>query len=407
METKRTLGYLCGSPRVSTRPEAGASGPRTHVLGVINAFQNLGWEVRSYIVGDKMPRAWVEGLESERTLLKSKLTRFVADWARITLGLMQGWNAMRVVGCVDWVYERCGSFQFLGYWFQRHKMPWILETNEVFYFSNLGSIRRTSVLLPLLRIWERWVYRKCDVLVCISQALADLIREYADVHASKIVVLPNGVDVRRLDPSQARPVRFFSDPTIGFVGHLYAWQRLDLILEAVARLRKEGIPYSIVVVGSGPMRETWEKLAVSLGISQWVRFTGYVPWEKIPDYIAGFDLGYAGAMSPAVTSMYLSPLKLYEYAAMGRPIVAANYADAQRLIEEGIFGYAFTPGDREHLYRVLRRAFEEREHWSEAEARNRSIVIEKHSWEVRIRELIKAAEQILEEKYGTPYPARC
>lgn len=49
---KRCLGYLSGAPRVSTNPEAECGGPRSHVLGVIRAFETLEWEVKPFIVGD-------------------------------------------------------------------------------------------------------------------------------------------------------------------------------------------------------------------------------------------------------------------------------------------------------------------------------------------------------------------
>lgn len=402
--TKR-LGYLSGAPRVSTRPEVGAAGPRTHVLGVINAFRHLGWEVRPYIVGDRVPLAWVAGNDSEQALRESLLKRVAADWVRLGVGIAHGWRAFRELGQVDWVYERYSAFQALGWWFQQKGIPWVLETNDLYYVSAVKD-RKSAALGSILRVQERWAYRKCEILICISQALADLIMRDMGIPASKIVVLPNGVDTEHLDPFRARPVRFFDGPTIGFVGQLHAWQRLDLLIEAVACLRREGISYNLVIIGDGLMRRTWEALVASLGLSEQVRFTGHVLWEEIPNYIAGFDLGYAGPVPLAAGSMYLSPLKLYEYAAMGRPIVAANCADAQNLVGDGVAGYLFAPGNLEDLCRALRQAYEERECWFEAGARGRSVVIAKHTWEVRVRELIKAVEDILTEKYGTPYPAR-
>lgn len=371
----------------------------------MKAFRCLGWDVRPYIMGDRLSLEWVVGVDSEQALMRNPLKRLAADWVRVGMGVVHGWRASRELGQVDWAYERYGAFQGLGWWFQQKGIPWILETNEL-YYVNAVEDRKSVMLRSVLRIQERWAYQKCDILVCISQALADLVMRNTGIPASKIVVLPNGVDIKHLDPSHAHPVRFFDSPTIGFVGQLQAWQRLDLLIEAVARLRREGISYSLVVVGNGPMREPWEALVASLGLSEQVRFVGRVPWEEIPDYIAGFDLGYAGAIPLAAGSMYLSPLKLYEYTAMGKPVVAADYSDARNLIADGAAGYLFESGNREDLCRALRRAYEEREHWLEIGARSRSVVIAKHCWEVRVRELIRAVEAILTEKYGTPYPAR-
>ncbi len=405
MGYKYKLGYLSGAPRVSTRPEAAASGPRTHVLGVIGAFQRLGWEVYPYIVGDKVPISWIKE-ESEQTLQKSALFRLGADLVRLVMGLVHGWRASRELPAVDWVYERYGVFQALGWWFQRKGIPWILETNELCYVSATSDHRSTRNFKEILKIHERWAYRQCDILVCTSQDLADLIVRNLNIPIEKIIVVPNGVDVDRLDPDKVQPKRFFEGPTIGFVGQLAPWQRLDILLEAMAELRKEGIVYNLVVVGNGPMRDDWEVRMNSLDLAQQVRFVGQVPWDEVPGYIAGFDLGYAGAVPLAVGKMYHSPLKLYEYASMAKPIVAAAYDDALQLTKNGAQLYLFEPGNREDLIRALHRAYQEREAWPAYGARNRAIVSAKHTWEQRISEMIAKAERILERKYGTPYPAR-
>jgi len=404
-KTEKRLAYLSGAPRVSTRPEAGAAGPKSHVLGVIRAFERLGWEVRPFIVGDRVPVTWVRGEQTVDALRRNWARRAAADVFRLGMGWLNGWRAWKEIGPVDLAYERYGAFQALGWWFQRQGIPWILETNALLYLEATKD-RGTVALGQLLKAHERWAYRRCDVLVCISQVLADLIIREVGISTDKVVVLPNGVDVERMNPANARPRRFFEGPTLGFVGQLQPWQRLDLLLDALAALWAEGIGFYLVVIGDGVMRTTWESKAIALGLSERVRFVGYVPWNEVSDYIAGFDLGYTGAMPLSAGAMYLSPLKLYEYAAMGCPIVAAAYADAQRLMDDGVAVYLFKPGDREDLQRALRQAYAERSLWVQKGMLSRVVIVEKHSWEVRVRDLIRRVESILEAKYGTPYPAR-
>jgi glycosyltransferase involved in cell wall biosynthesis len=404
-EMEKRLAYLSGAPRVSTRPEAGAAGPRSHVLGMMRAFERLGWEVRPFIVGDRVPVAWVRGEQSANALRRNWARRAAADVLRLGMGWLNGWRAWKEIGPVDLVYERYGAFQALGWWFRRQGIPWILETNALLSLEATKD-RGTVVLGQLLREHERWAYHRCDVLVCISQALADQVVQETGISTDKVVVLPNGVDVERINPVNACPRRFFEGPTLGFVGQFHPWQRLDLLLDSLATLWTEGIGFYLVVIGDGMMRVPWESKAVALGLSERVRFVGAVSWNEVPDYIAGFDLGYAGAIPLSVGAMYLSPLKLYEYAAMGRPIVAAAYADAQRLMEDGVAVYLFEPGNQEDLCRALRQAYAERDLWVQKGVRSRAIIVERHSWEARVRELISRVESILEAKYGTPYPAR-
>jgi hypothetical protein len=138
-QVPRSLGYLAGAPRVSTRPEAGLSGPRAHVLGVIRAFTRLGWQVRPFIAGDRVPPAWNAGHRSETALRSRWIARLAADLLRLALGVINGFRASREVGNVDWAYERFGSFQALGWWFRRKGTPWILETNVVFFLESAGD----------------------------------------------------------------------------------------------------------------------------------------------------------------------------------------------------------------------------------------------------------------------------
>jgi len=146
-----SIAYLSGAPRVSTRAEAGAAGPRSHVLGVMRAFERLGLEVRPFIVGDRVPVEWVHGEQSATALRRSRIRRAVADWVRLGMGLLNGWRAWREIRSVDLVYERYGAFQALGWWFQRRGIPWILETNE----SNMsgGPIAGATCWCASARRW--------------------------------------------------------------------------------------------------------------------------------------------------------------------------------------------------------------------------------------------------------------
>ena len=122
------LGYLSAAPTVSTRPEATSAGPRAHILGVVNGFQDQGWQVRPFIVGDRIPRGVSNGVV-QRRLEGSGLVRFAGDAARLTMAARNRAAAFREFGDkVDWVYERFATMQVLGHPFKRAGIPWILET---------------------------------------------------------------------------------------------------------------------------------------------------------------------------------------------------------------------------------------------------------------------------------------
>lgn len=114
---KQRLGYLSGAPRVATSPDAETVGPRSHVLGVMKAFEALGWEV------NRVPRKWVTK-GSERAVSGGLIRTLVADLTRLILSVVNARRAWQELGKqTDWVYERFASFQSLGWIFKRHGVP--------------------------------------------------------------------------------------------------------------------------------------------------------------------------------------------------------------------------------------------------------------------------------------------
>jgi glycosyltransferase involved in cell wall biosynthesis len=390
------IGYLSGAPRVSTRPDAEAAGPRSHVVGVIDAFRGLGCEVRPYIVGDRMPSRVVT--DSRRVLARGLGWRLAGDLSRVGLGLLHARRAWRELGRdVDWVYERFASFQALGRTFQRHGTPWILETQGPFY-EEAKHDRRSVALARLARRHELTAYRECDVLVCVSYALRSLLLREAGLAPHKVIVVPNGVDPHLFVPRD--PARR-TDPrtlAIAYTGSLTAWQSLDVLLRAMGVLASEGVPLSLRVIGDGAMREEWETLARDLGLADRVRFLGKLPHAQVPDILAAADLGFAGHGRNRLGVLYHSPLKIYEYLAMAKPVVASASEDALTAVRDGENGFVYEPGDPADLARALRRAWSRRDHLLAMGARAREEVLARHTWRHRAEHLQREVAAILERR---------
>jgi hypothetical protein len=167
----RKLAYLSGAVRVSTDPNAEAAGPRSHILGVLHGFQRLGRETDRFIVGDLLPARFSrEG--SERLIRGGGARTYLADIVRLALRPVLPALARRAIGAqVDWAYERFSTMQALGAAFQRRGVPWILETNRILYAES-PSDRRTLALEKTAKPMEVRASRRCDALLCTTQALA-------------------------------------------------------------------------------------------------------------------------------------------------------------------------------------------------------------------------------------------
>lgn len=390
MTPPKTVLYLSAAPRVSTRPDAELGSPRTHVLGVIGALEGLGWHVQRYIVGDRVPASW-RGSGSQTRLRRSVLTKLAADGVRLTLGALNAVRAWQQHGSAPaFVYERAAVMSALGWLFRWRGVPWILETNGLLYVE--AKIERGTIVLGGLARWlEFRAYHACNLVVCPSQTLKDLIVEQAGVPAAKVYVMTNAVDTHLFDPATQPPRRLFPQDTfiVGFVGTAYRWQGLGLLLDAVAALRDEGRDIAVTVVGGG---EQVDALQARYAAAEWVCFVGVVPLSEVPAYIAGIDAGYSGQVMMATGNMYHSPLKLYEYTAMGVPVIASDYPDARRITQGGTLGYLFTPDDPHSLRTALHHAMDALPHRPQHQQQLRDIALN-NNWQARVQALLAHMQQ--------------
>jgi len=399
MPSQRKITYMCAAPRISTRPDAEISGPRAHIVGLIQGLESLGWEVKPFIVGDRMPSQLATST-MEAYLSGNFLRAFALDIARWGLGKLNAYQAWKELGSqVDWVYERFSPFASLGRPFKRRGLPWILETHAPLAYESKTE-RKTSVLRKVAQHLEIQAYQDCDALICVSESLKEIIVNDFGIRADKVLVVPNAVDLDRFSPDIAYPKRFFEGFTLGFVGRLYAWHGLDILLTALNELQHEGIDISLVVVGDGLVRKEWEGQSQRLGISHRVKFVGQVDWQDVPHYIAGFDVGYIGNIKMQVGKMYHSPLKLYEYMAMEKPVLASAFDDAKAVIQENITGFLFEAENLSDLKRALRTAYNLRESLPKMGQAARKEIFAHHGWTARVEKMAEEVEKILENDYS-------
>ncbi|MEK5139241.1 glycosyltransferase family 4 protein [Priestia sp. FSL W8-0001] len=391
----KKLGYLSGAPRVSTKENAQEGGARSHVLGVINGFQASEIEVKEYILGNMIS----ENIKtkSEEKFTKNKLFTLASDIVRILLGYSNSKKAWKNFGHdVDWVYERYAAMQALGNKFKKNKKTWILETNGIIYKEAVTE-RNAIVLSKIAKFLELRAYRKCDVLICVSDTLKEIIVREANIPENKVLVVPNGVDTNRFAPGIYEPKKLSDEFTIGFVGSLYPWQGINYLVQAIHLLKEKGITINLTIVGDGPKKNEWEELSKNLGLSSQVKFVGRVPGNEVPNYVEGFDLCFSGQVDLENEKMYHSPLKLYEYMSMGKPVIATSYKDAKKLIEGKETGFLFIPKNVNDLAEKINVAYSLNDRLVNYGKNARQEILLNHSWEQRVKELIPKVIEITED----------
>ncbi len=315
-------------------------GSAVHIRGLVEALRSRGHEVRE--VGPPLRAGGRSSAERPGWLRRA--AREAAEYAYTPFGT---WRLAREARAFrpDLLYQRYAFADASGVRVaERRGLPICLEVNAPL----AREIHRTRGLLfpGLARRLERSIFTRASRIAAVSGVLRDELAGEG-VDPSRILVTPNGADLSRfrpdLDGTEVRRRLSLPDGRVlGFVGYLREWHRLDLVLEAMAspRLREA----RLLVVGDGPARGPLEGRARSAGLSDRVRFTGEVDHAQIPLHIAAFDV----ALLPAINA-YASPLKLFEYLACGKAVVAPKQGNLEEVVRDGKEALLFSPGDARAL----------------------------------------------------------
>jgi glycosyltransferase involved in cell wall biosynthesis len=191
--------------------------------------------------------------------------------------------------------------------------------------------------------------------VTVNDALGDRLVGIG-VPRSKLTVIPNAPSLARFDPARYPLRPFMADGTLRLVyaGALSPIYELDVALAAVARLAtiRPALRVTLDLYGRDfaevPLREG----AAALGIDDRVTFHGRVPIEDVPAAIAASDIGLAPTRRSDYTDFSLST-KAYEYAAMGRSVIASRLPMVERTFGGDVVTYS--PGDVDDLAAAILR----------------------------------------------------
>lgn len=326
-------------------------GQYVHIAELIAALREAGHDVR--IVG---PSAYENTqFGGERGLvarLRARLPGWMYEVLEIAYSLadfIRLWKAYREYR-PDMVYERYNLHLYSGAWLRRlTSTPFVLEVNAPLAEerARYGGL----ALAALARRGEGFIWRSADHVLPVTEVLAGYLRR-AGVPSARIRVVPNGVGSEFLAPQSAESAkrRFGLEgcTVLGFAGFVREWHRLERVIEFLAANPEHDLRF--LVAGDGPARPGLEALARARGVADRVVFTGLVARENMPATIAAFDV----ALQPDVVP-YASPLKLFEYLALGCAIVAPATPNIQEILQHERNALLFAPGDDDEFAAAIAR----------------------------------------------------
>ncbi len=325
-------------------------GYATHMREIMLAFGELGHNVFS-VLGNENQRITKIKRKNDRIVnrIRKKIPVQLFEKFRIIYDLLNDIKYFfRVKEAIqkfkpDFIYERYTHYHNVGILVSKiYQKPIILEYNcpiterNVYYNYSQRKIGQ---------VVEKKSISACDAVVTVSGYLKEYLVSIG-IDSKKITVIPNGVNDKMFQPyisgdRMKEKYNITNKRVVGFVGGFCRWHGIDALLKTMPELIKEIKDIHLLMVGEGPTLLSLKNYVNENGLSKYVTFTGSVAYEHIPQYIAAMDI----TIIPS-TDVYMSPIKIFEYMAMKKPIIAPDTGSVKEVIDDGYNGILIKPGNK-------------------------------------------------------------
>lgn len=327
------------------------SGARSHNTFLKSAFEQLGYETFSLSpAGDGgVDARALQRKQSLYSLLKGSMPRLVTDWLRDLYSIWFDLAYDRVIEEAisrfrpDFIYERFTDYHSSGL--------------RAALKANLPYLAEIHAPLDSKKFYQRINFRRYNKNVMMKVAnqshgvivVSNTMKQYLvqrGIPGAKISIIHNAVDPaifrpRGLAATVTKRLGLEHRRIIGFVGTMKPYHGLDLLPDVCDRLRSQFSDICFLMVGRFKAEQAYADYLRTLtqrGLTQYFTFVGGVPVEEVPPYIEAMDIG----LMPD-SNDFGSPIKLFEYGALARPVVMPDYAPIAEIVRNGQNGLLFTP----------------------------------------------------------------
>jgi len=257
-----------------------------------------------------------------------------------------------------------------------------------FFYYLLGRLSR-FILTRLLH--------QADLILPISKWLKeDLIKQ--GIEESRMMPLPEGINIKTFISKNTQEIRqkysLDNFKVMIYVGIMDKARQLSMLIHAFSVVRGSKDNVKLLMVGDGNDRENMEELAQELGIKDDVIFAGLVSHSEIPEFISAADIGIS-PVPPFSFYKVSSPIKLFEYMAMGKPVVANEEIFEHREVLEQSDGGILVPFTEEALANAIIELLNNPERAIKMGQQGREWVAQNRNYEILAKQLEKRLFSLL------------
>jgi len=283
-----------------------------------------------------------------------------------------------------------------------YRIPLILEVNGPVIEFTLA--KRSFKGLFFWKWLEKHVFLKHPNRIAV---VSESLRQYfisLGVPASKIVTIPNGVDVEKFNPSiEGDEVKkrygFQGKTVLGFSGTFAPWHGVDFLIEALriliekkASLKNDS---ALLLIGRPGPHFVMPDLPFGYAVT-----TGHLSYDDMPAHLAAIDIFIAPY--PPIEPFYFSPLKLFEAMAMGKAVLASAQGQICELIDDGVSGLLYSPGDMSSFLNKVEMLIKTPELRKRLGTAARERIVRNYTWQDNADRLSKLCEELSSGIMGSP-----
>jgi len=366
------------------------SGGYVHIKEFVNAFSKTEHKIfegfdNINLSVDKIPQ------------IARKLPRIIKEFAFIAQGLQYIKTGQKCIDKFkpDIILARDTGFNYWAPFLAKiNKLPLVLEVNGPSIYEM--KIFFKISLYKLATFIERQVWKSARANIVVSNVLKNYLIQKG-VCPKRIFVVPNGVNISKLNKSVSgdkilKKYGLEKKIVIGFHGTLQKWHGVDMLLKAAKEIIKVRKNVSFLLVGKGRMESELRQYVEQNSLSDFVIFTSRIPYDNIPPYIAAMDI--VVMPYPLIDNFYFSPIKLFEYMAMGKALVASNIGQIGEIVENRKDGLLITPGNKRELIESLLFLIDN-EKLREKLGKNLNKKVVNYTWNVNAQKIVAILEKCI------------
>jgi glycosyltransferase involved in cell wall biosynthesis len=283
------------------------------------------------------------------------------------------------------IYERYSLFMFASVWWaKRHNLPIVLEINDSCQVQRVRSLTFKKLAAKI----EAWIFKNATGLVFISTRFKE-VAEQAYGEVANSVVSPNAADLDKfiIDETSGLALRsklgIENKVVLGYVGAFVHWHGIDWFVDLACQKLKETPELVLLLVGDGVAFEGIKNRVIEAGVESQVILPGKVPHHEVSSFLSAMDLGILPDSND-----YGSPMKLFEFMAMGKGMIAPDFSPIAEVVQDNATSWLFPASNKQACIDKVFEIVNDREAHQEVGKNARTYIEKERQWKHNAEQLL-------------------